>query len=153
MLTDNPSTQTLAAPSDYCSSLWKGLGVSNPHFWGWLSLQPPKLLLVHLSGWAKVSSAWKLRHIGESEQSFISAIQTNPCYNIYLSFATSETEVAVLIFVHKYQLQVWFLSALPFWKIFRFFPHRWRCHLVMKKKCKEATARASSRWQTEPHYF
>lgn len=46
-------------------------------------MQSPKLLLVHLSGRAKVFPAWKLRHVGESEQSFFSALQTNPSLTIF----------------------------------------------------------------------
>ena len=59
------------------------LWATKPQFWGWFSFQSPKLLLVHISRWAKVSSAWKLRHAEESEQSFISALRTVSALTIF----------------------------------------------------------------------
>lgn len=138
ILTDNSSFKHLLITVPLCG---KDLGVTSPHSWGWLSLQSPAWCISQggprfpLSGKAH----WRVRaklHFSHSNKPIT--------YNIYLSFVISETEVAVLTFVHKQQLQVWFLSALPFWKIleiffffsFSFFPFRWRCHLVPTKIAK-----------------
>lgn len=48
-----------------------------PWFGGWFSFQSPKLLLVHVSRRPRSSSAWKLRHGGKPQQSFISTLWTS----------------------------------------------------------------------------
>lgn len=121
-------------------------------FWGWLSFQSPTLLLAHVSRWTEDSSAWKLRHVRESEQSFISALWTTPSLIIF----------AFPLLSVRHRLPYWHLSVstnhefdCPLHYHAGKFPDCFSqvkmssCH---QGKCKKDIVRAASGGWTEPLY-